>query len=205
MAARFDRFFRSDHRTPPLHRVSGLDAASFVSGRPPEPLRALSALAGDRASLLFLASFAAAQAQSTVGGRGESRPQQLQGETSLPVYVARTDSPRATLSSFLRLRGQFEEAARAYWEKHDRSNAERALLIADEFTSLIDLSEVPAASRRAIGAETGGYLLDIFGRVPLPNLDDVPDVADLGADGSAAYDSRHTLPDRPDRRWSARR
>jgi MscS family membrane protein len=106
---------------------------------------------------------------------------------------ARTDSPRATLWSFLRLRGQFEQAARAYWEKHDRSNAERALLIADEFTSLIDLSEVPAASRRAIGTETGGYLLDVFGRIPLPNLNDVPDVADLGADGSAAY----AIPDTP--------
>ena len=145
------------------------------------------------ASLLFLASFAAAQAQSTETGRDEPRPQQLQDDTSPPVYVARTDSPRATLSSFLRLRGQFEEAARAYWEKHDRPNAERALLIADEFTSLIDLSEVPAASRRAIGTETGGYLLDIFGRIPLPNLDDVPDVADLGADGPAAY----ALPDTP--------
>jgi hypothetical protein len=65
------------------------------------------------ASLLFLASFSAAQTQNTETGRDEPRPQQLQDETSPPVYVARTDSPRATLSSFLRLRGQFEEAARA--------------------------------------------------------------------------------------------
>ena len=142
---------------------------------------------------MFVASFAAAQTQSTETGRDEPRPQQLQDETSPPVYVARTDSPRATLSSFLRLRAQFEEAARTYWEKHDRSNAERALLIADEFTSLIDLSEVPAASRREVGIETGGYLLDIFGRIPLPNLDDVPDVTDLGADGPAAY----AIPDTP--------
>src|SRR5512134_2690205 len=99
------------------------------------------------AFMLFLASFAAAHAQSTETARDEPRPQQLRGETSPPVYVARTDSPRATLSSFLRLRAQFEEAARAYRERHNRSNAERALLIADEFTSLIDLSEVPAASR----------------------------------------------------------
>ena len=74
------------------------------------------------AALLFLASFAAAQAQSTETGRDEPRPQQLQDETSPPVYVARTDGPRATLSSFLRLRAQFEEAAGAYWEQHDRSN-----------------------------------------------------------------------------------
>jgi hypothetical protein len=63
-------------------------------------------------SLLLLAWFAAAPAQSTETGRDEPRPQQLQDETSPPVYVARTDSPRATLSSFLCLRGQFEEAAR---------------------------------------------------------------------------------------------
>ena len=145
------------------------------------------------AFMLLLASSSAAQAQGIETARDEPRPQQLQDETSPPVSVARTDSPRATLSSFLRLKAQFEEAAGAYWEKHDRSNAERALLIADEFTSLIDLSEVPAASRREVGTETSGYLLDIFGRISLPNLDDVPDVAEFGADGPAAY----AIPDTP--------
>lgn len=145
------------------------------------------------AFLLFLASFAGAHAQSPETARDEPHPQQLEDETSPLVYVARTDSPQATLSSFLRLRTQFEEAARAYWERHNRSNAERALLIADEFMSLIDLSEVPAASRRAVGIETGGYLLDIFGRIPLPDLDDVPDVADINAGASAAY----AIPDTP--------
>lgn len=119
------------------------------------------------ASLLFLASFAAAQAHSSIDERGESPPPQLHGETSLPVRVARMDGLRA-LWSFLRLRAKFEEASRACWEKRDRSNAEPARLIADEFTSLIDLSEVPVASRRAIGAETRGCLLDLFGCVPLP-------------------------------------
>lgn len=145
-------------------------------------IRCLVALA-TVASLLFLAPFAAAQERNT-----ESGPYK-----NLPVYIARTDSPRATLVSFLRLRAQFEEALRMYREKHDRSNAGRARLIADELTSLIDLSEVPAASRRGVGDETVSYLLDVFGRIPLPNLDDVADVADLGADGPAAY----AIPDTP--------
>jgi MscS family membrane protein len=145
------------------------------------------------AFLLLLASFAAPRVQGGEPARDEPLPEQIANETNPPVYIARTDSPRATLSSFVHLRAQLETAAWAYWEKHDRSSAERALLIADEFTSLIDLSEVPAASRRAIGAETVGYLLDIFDRIPLPNLEEVPDIADTGADGPAAY----AIPDTP--------
>lgn len=145
------------------------------------------------AFLLLLASLGAAYGQNGIAAQDERQPDHSQVQQDAQVHVARTESPRATISSFLRLRAQFEEAAKAYWERQDRTNADRALLIAEEFTSLIDLSEVPAASRRAVGIETGGYLLDIFGRIALPNLDDVPDIAEIEADNSAAYG----IPDTP--------
>ena len=39
---------------------------------------------------------------------------------------------------------------------------------------MIDLSNVSEATRREVGAETAAYLLDVFNRIPLPVLEDVP-------------------------------
>jgi len=101
--------------------------------------------------------------------------------------VARADSPRDTLASFLRLGAEFQAAVAAYEKKRDRRHAERVAFIGEQWLSLIDLSQVPAASRREIAGETGGYLLDIFTRIAPPALSDVPDASAFAGDGPASY------------------
>jgi len=90
-----------------------------------------------------------------------------------------TDSPRATLKSFLRLREELEQTLRSYRLAKSRKLAEKVHVINSEFQGLIDLSSVPPSLRFDIGTETTAYLLDILGRVELPNIESVPDEDDV--------------------------
>ena len=88
-----------------------------------------------------------------------------------------TDSPRATLKSFLRLRDELEQTLRSYRLDKSRELAEKVHVINSQFHELLDLSSVPPSLRFEIGTETTAYLLDILGRVELPNLESVPNEA----------------------------
>jgi MscS family membrane protein len=56
-----------------------------------------------------------------------------------------------------------------------RRLAEHLHVIGSKFRALLNLSSVPRSSRREIGTDTIAYLLDILGRVELPDLESVPD------------------------------
>jgi MscS family membrane protein len=86
----------------------------------------------------------------------------------------RTDSPRNTLKTFLRLRDELEQNLLSYRLNKSRELAKQRWAIYGQFRDLIDLSSVAQASRREIGIDTTAYLLDILGRVELPDLDRVP-------------------------------
>jgi len=88
---------------------------------------------------------------------------------------ASTDSPRDTLSSFVRLTWLLESAMLNYQEEQTRSNYHRITQLGPGFLQLLDLSKVPGASRRPIGMETVTHLLDIIGRIDLPPMEEVPD------------------------------
>ena len=91
------------------------------------------------------------------------------------IRPIRTDSPRNTLKSFLRLRDELEQTLRSYrLNNKSRELAEQMEVISDQLVALLDLSSVARASRREIGIDTITYLLDILGRVELPDLDRVP-------------------------------
>ncbi|CTQ55325.1 MscS family inner membrane protein YnaI [Roseibium album] len=100
---------------------------------------------------------------------------------------ARTDSPRQTLASFIKLRSDLEANLATFVT--DRSAERQAKLVVqmEQLVSLVDLSETPRALRRDVGIDTANYLLDIFGRVELPNLDDVPDAETFESDKPAIY------------------
>lgn len=105
-----------------------------------------------------------------------------------------TDSPRATLKSFLRLRNELEQTLRSYRLHKSRNLAEKVQVINSQFHELIDLSSVPQSLRDEIGTETTAYLLDILGRVELPNIESVP--------GEDAFDdgvspAKWRIPDTP--------
>ena len=102
------------------------------------------------------------------------------------ISPIQTDSPRATLKSFLRLRDELEQTLRSYRLNKSIELAEKVQVINSQFNALLDLSSVPPLSRREIGIVTNTYLLDILGRVKLPNLESVPDQKDFDKDLSPA-------------------
>ena len=102
------------------------------------------------------------------------------------IRPVRTDSPRHTLKSFLRLRDELEQTLRSYRLNKSRELAEQIHVIGSQFRALINLSSVPQSSRSEIGTDTTKYLLDILGRIELPNLESVPDEAAFEDDASPA-------------------
>ena len=96
-----------------------------------------------------------------------------QDSLAVPQPV-RTDGPRETIASFIELTHEIEAAFKAYETQRNRANRTRISEIGEEFLRLVDLSAVPEATRRERGLETGVYLLDIFGRIDLPDLDTIP-------------------------------
>lgn len=98
-----------------------------------------------------------------------------QATTDKPtIKPIRTDSPRATLTSFLRLRDELEETLQTYRSNKSPELAEKLQVIHAQIHALLDLSSVSASHRVGIGTDTIAYLLDILGRVDLPDLESVP-------------------------------
>jgi MscS family membrane protein len=105
----------------------------------------------------------------------------------------RTDSPRQTLETFRRLARELETALQVYQAEWSFDAAARVHRTVDELRTLIDLSSVPSASRRYVGNGATAYLLDIFSRIELPAMEDVPDVS---ADPKGALSS-YRIPGTP--------
>jgi MscS family membrane protein len=123
------------------------------------------------------------QAVNTESSGFVETPQEDSGDfTFRPV---RTDSPRQTFRTFLRLKDDLELTLLDYRDDKTRALYERIELVVDQLIALIDLSMVPMASRREVGVDTVGYLLDILGRIELPDSDEVPD-EDAFADNAAS-------------------
>ncbi|MEM7461566.1 MAG: mechanosensitive ion channel family protein [Pseudomonadota bacterium] len=108
---------------------------------------------------------------STIGTQAETST-----ENQLPVEPIRTESPRQTFSTFLTIRDEFEEALGAYSQEKSWQRAAQINVLTDQLAALIDLSSVPRASRREVGLETTALLLDILGRIELPDTEDIPDL-----------------------------
>ena len=116
-------------------------------------------------------------AQGTIevlgGGGTVTSVQQLPPGTT-PFHPIRTNSPRDTLESFLRLAREEGDLLLAYRKNPSRANAERERLFAPQLLQLLDLSSVPSATRQHVGENAFAYLVDIFGRVDLPPMERVP-------------------------------
>ncbi len=114
-------------------------------------------------------------AQQPVGNQGDS---QSASDVKLPFLAIETGSPRQTISTFISVRDQLEEALAAYEEDRSQGNSERIIFLLRQFVPLIDLSSVPAANRAHAGFEALGNVLDIIGRVGLPDLIEIPEAVD---------------------------
>lgn len=93
------------------------------------------------------------------------------------IPIVRTEGPGETLASFLALRDALEAAVGAYLAAPDRPGVARIALMLESLRATIDLEPVPAASRRRVGDATVLALLDIAGRVALPDAAGLPSSA----------------------------
>jgi len=92
-----------------------------------------------------------------------------------PLEPVDTSSPRATIESFLTVT---DEAARRFVEYRDAPSqtTQRALLQSlAKGWRLLDLSQVPAASREGVADDTFVLLWDVMARLELPGLKEIPD------------------------------
>jgi MscS family membrane protein len=135
------------------------------------------------AVLVFALSPVKAQEEAT-GQASDARTSPTIPAGTRPV---RTDSPRDTLRTFLRLRDSLETALLDYRAERSVDRAELISLLLAQFRALVDLSQVAQSSRSELGDDTNAYLLDIFGRVVMPNLDIVPDAGAFADEGLAQY------------------
>ena len=128
---------------------------------------------------------------SPVKAQEEATGQTSEAKTSptIPARTrpVRTDSPRDTLRTFLRLRDSLETALLDYRSERSVDKAELISLLLAQFRALVDLSQVAQSSSRELGDGTNAYLLDIFGRVVMPQLDDVPKAGAFADEGLAQY------------------
>jgi len=113
--------------------------------------------------------------------------QEAVAEVNAIASPVRTDSPRDTLATFLRLSDEMETAVADYLVRSTRAGAQRITLLSDQLVALIDLDAVASASRREVGIQTATYLMDIFGRITPPDLASVPDEDGLEAKGAESF------------------
>lgn len=102
------------------------------------------------------------------------------------IQPVRTDSPRETLASFLRLARAMDLALEAYRKDPRRKYRDYMGALGAQSRELIDLTNVPKASRHEIGTDTVGYLSDVLRRVPLPPMERIPDAESFGPEDKRA-------------------
>lgn len=140
---------------------------------------------GSLCFLSFLLVCIAGAFAQDVGGSGKQATTQTNAEPRR-IFAVRTDSPRQTMASFLRLRDDLEKTMLLYREEKTRNKVEHFYALNEQLISLLDLRATPPASRVQVGHDTIAYLLDIMGRIEVPNLDSFPDRQTLaeGKDGA---------------------
>ena len=135
------------------------------------------------ALLVLSASWATAQDSTAVLGDDTASTQ----ETGPRMRPVRTDSPRDTLATFLWLRGELEDAILEYGKRRTTAGAQQLILVGERMRALLDLSQVASSSRDEVGNDTIAVLLDIFGRLELAGIDQVPDADSFDDESLAQY------------------
>ena len=129
------------------------------------------------AHLAAVIALAVAVAWSSPGLAQGQAPGSTTQETE--IVAVRTESPRDTITSFLRLRDRLESETLAYLDRPTRAGAAGLALLNDQLTALIDLGAVPPVHRREAGVRTSSALMDIFGRIGDPDLATLPDLEEI--------------------------
>jgi MscS family membrane protein len=102
---------------------------------------------------LFCASQVTAQ-EATQGTITSELDTMLAKIDTAEITPIRTESPRSTLQSLYNLRDDLETSLGAYWQQQNTTNAVQVAFVMGQIRALIDLSQVPPATRRETGTQT---------------------------------------------------
>ena len=101
-----------------------------------------------------------------------------------PLEPPDTSSPRATLRTFLNYASKGWRFYLEHGEGHpDAEKRQRCCL---------DLSKIPENRRQDVVTETNIMLFDVFNRIPLPALEDVPDKDEMESSEETSWVLPHT-------------
>lgn len=88
-----------------------------------------------------------------------------------------TSSPRATCESFLSLTEETARRLSEYRESQSRATGDRFFQMAHYAQGLLDLSQVPPATRREVAIDTLLLVWEVIARVELPGINEIPDAS----------------------------
>ena len=104
-----------------------------------------------------------------------------------PLLAVDTSSPQGTMRTFFDLTEELESSYQS--AKADPSPTRQASLqrIMEKLRRLLDLRQVPPASRRKVGADTIVFLVDVLRRIDVPSLEAIPDAKALRSSGEPEH------------------
>ena len=106
-----------------------------------------------------------------------------------------TSSPRATLKSFLTGEKRYYDLIRS--DGYTWENQQELSNILEQSERLFDLREIPLGHRRSVTHETTALIREALARVPLPDINTIPDEDEMAErlnDGKSAV---YRVPDTP--------
>jgi MscS family membrane protein len=91
-----------------------------------------------------------------------------------PLLAVDASSPRATLQTFQTLAAEVENTAIAMRAAPSAASQAKIYQLMQKLGSLLDLSDIPPASRRDMGRDAIVFLVDVLRRIDVPQLAAVP-------------------------------
>jgi MscS family membrane protein len=131
--------------------------------------------------IIFLVFTVRLDAQEVVSNESISVKLKNNTGSELQFSPVRTDSPRETFKTFVYLMNKLDNLVANYGLDSATDNDEayaEILLIFEQANALMMLPEEVSSHRKKFSLNTVAYLIDIFGRIDLPNEDDIPGIDD---------------------------
>ncbi len=92
-----------------------------------------------------------------------------------PLLAIDTSSPRGTMRAFHELTAKLETAYGQLIADPRPARQAEMRRIMDQLRRLLDMQQIPPASRRKVGGDTIVFLVDVLRRIELPKLTQIPD------------------------------
>ncbi|MGA7117441.1 MAG: mechanosensitive ion channel family protein [Hyphomicrobium sp.] len=91
-----------------------------------------------------------------------------------PLLAVDASSPRATLQTFQTLAAEVENTVIAMRAAPSAASQAKIYRLMQKLGSLLDLSDIPPASRRDMGRDAIVFLVDVLRRIEVPPLESIP-------------------------------